>query len=148
MEEKSRLLDTSCRKTQRTYESGIGFECYSETCRHSTSSSSSSAAPPFKPQLSMSFVLFSRYEKERTNGQVGYTKHIRLYGTSTNWPASFLLFFRFFFSLATLTRILRSSLRRQGGRRTELSRERGGRGQGASSLLAKLSHRKSLEVVL
>lgn len=62
-------------------------------------------APPFlllhplppsypKPRLSRSFVPFSRHgEKERTNGQVGYTKHIRLYGTSANWPASFLLFF-------------------------------------------------------
>lgn len=85
--------------------------------RYGTTRASLSAAPP----LGLLF-LFQHGEKERTNGQVGYTKHIRLYGTSANWPASFLafFFFRFFFNPATLTCILRSSETRRAW--SELSR--------------------------
>lgn len=57
--------------------------------------------PPFRPFLVFcSFFFAARGEGEnKRNGQVGYTKHIRLYGTSANWPASFLALFFFFFPL-------------------------------------------------
>lgn len=99
--------------------------------------------------VSSSLVPFSRREWKTRNGQVGYTKHIRLYGTSANWPVSFCLFFFLLLFGVRASDInpnppFFSRFRDEGGRILS----RGGRGRDASSLLAKLSHQKSLEIVL
>jgi len=112
--------------------------------------------PPARQGVVFCSFFVARGGENKRNGQVGYTKHIRLYGTFANWPASFLVsFFSLSLSLfsllrfdpATLTRILRSfsSL----GDEEEARANCRGRARPARRVSpAKLSHQKSLEIVL
>lgn len=146
--------------------------------RHAgTAARTPSSLPPSLFRLSTSAsgssLLFyfrgaaSRREQEKRPSGIYETyqtlRHVRELAGKFLAAFSFLLFFRSFFSPATLTRILRSLFESQRkkrererekmaqGRRSqgELSRKGGGRGQRARrSSLAKLSHQKSLEIVL
>lgn len=146
--------------------------------RHAgTAARTPSSLPPSLFRLSTSAsgssLLFyfrgaaSRREQEKRPSGIYETyqtlRHVRELAGKFLAAFSFLLFFRSFFSPATLTRILRSLFeserkkrerereKRAQGRRSqgELSRKGGGRGQRARrSSLAKLSHQKSLEIVL